>query len=79
MNDWIIKDAPPNNHNVLVSLKWDEEAHIGFYTTFLVGSKVLGMWHIWINDEREKYDATDVDGWMPIPKSVYALAQEKSE
>lgn len=79
MSEWIIDRVPENNHDVLVSLKWDEQARVGFYFVQKGHDRSFEIWHVWNGDCRDQYDATDVEGWMPIPKSIYAIAQEKSK
>ncbi len=76
MSDWITDRLPDNSHDVLVSVKWDEQARIGFYQVIESHGCKSSRWHVWTGEFRDQYDAKDVDGWMPIPKSVYALAQK---
>lgn len=80
MSDWITDRFPDNNHDVLVSPAYDGGARIGFYVESKESwGRISRAWYVWEGDEREKYGPVYIDGWMPLPKTVFTLTQEESK
>lgn len=74
--EWITDRVPENNHDVLVSVKFDEQVRMGFYVEESTDNYTSRSWYVFEGENLERYGPSYIDGWMPLPKAIYDYAAD---